>query len=78
MQEVGAKHIIFTLGYLNRFKHPKPIIEKRYEDSGAWLYHSDYSGALLIDLTRKTNVQIRAWRQAQQLYWHDNYHLSEN
>ncbi len=78
VQAVGAKHIIFTVGYLNRFKHPKPMIEKRYEDSGAWLYRSDYNGALLIDFTRKTNLQIRAWRQVQPRYWHDNYHLSRN
>ena len=82
VQAVGAKHIIFTVGYLNRFKHPKPMIEKRYEDSGARLYRSDYNGALLIDFTRKTNVQsnmqILAWRQAQPRYWHDNYQLSEN
>ncbi len=78
VQAVGAKHIIFTVGYLNRFKHPKPMIEKRYENSGAWLYRSDYNGALLIDFTRKTNVQIQAWRQAQPRYWHDNYHLGEN
>ena len=82
VQAVGAKHIIFTVGYLNRFKHPKPMIEKRYEDSGARLYRSDYNGALLIDFTRKTNVQsnmqILAWRQSQPRYWHDNYHLSEN
>ncbi len=78
VQALGAKHIIFTVGYLNRFKHPKPMIEKRYEDSGAWLYRSDYNGALLIDFTRKTNVQIRAWRQAQPRYWHDNYSFGEN
>ena len=82
VQAVGAKHIIFTVGYLNRFKHPKPMIEKRYEDSGARLYRSDYNGALLIDFTHKTNVQsnmqILAWLQAQPRYWHDNYQLSEN
>ena len=78
VQAVGAKHIIFTVGYLNRFKHPKPMIEKRYEDSGARLYRSDYSGALLIDFTHKSNVKIRVWRQVQPRYWHDNYHLDEN
>ncbi len=77
VQAVGAKQIIFTVGYLNRFNHPKPIIEKRYEESGAWLYRSDYHGALLIDFTRKTPTKITSWRQAQPRYWQDNYHLGE-
>ena len=78
VQAVGAKQVIFTVGYLNRFKHPKPMIEKRFEESGARLYRSDYNGALLIDFTKKLPIQIQAWRQAQPRYWHDNYHLGEN
>ncbi len=78
VQAVGAKQVIFTVGYLNRFKHPKPMIEKRFEESGARLYRSDYNGAILIDFTRKLPIQIQAWRQAQPRYWHDNYHLGEN
>lgn len=78
VQAVGAKQIIFTVGYLNRFKHPKPTIKKRYEESGAFSYRSDYNGALLIDFTRNTNLQTQAWRQAQPRYWHDNYHLGQN
>ena len=82
VQAAGAKHVIFTVGYLNRFKHPKPMIEKRYVESGAQLYRSDYNGALLIDFMPKTNVQpnmqILTWRQAQPRYWHDNYRLGDN
>ena len=77
VQAVGAKQVIFTVGYLNRFKHPKPLIEKRYEESGAVEYRSDYKGALLIDFLRKmpsqSNIQIQAWREQQPRYWHDSY-----
>ncbi|MBC7755145.1 MAG: DNA internalization-related competence protein ComEC/Rec2 [Bdellovibrio sp.] len=73
VQAVGAKKVIFTVGYLNRFKHPKPDIEKRYEASGVIEYRSDYAGALLIDFARDKPMQIQAWRQAQPRYWHDEY-----
>ncbi len=73
VQAVGAKQVIFTVGYLNRFNHPKPVIEKRYEESGATKYRSDYNGALIIDFTRKSPLQIAAWRQVKPRYWHDQY-----
>ena len=73
VQAVGAQHTIFTVGYLNRFKHPKPMIEKRFEESGALTYRSDYQGALSIDFSRKNNISINALRQSQPRYWHDKY-----
>jgi competence protein ComEC len=73
VQAVGAKNIIFTVGYLNRFKHPKPLIEKRFEESGANIYRSDYQGAVLIDFKKFNVIKIEAWRQTQPRYWHGNY-----
>ena len=73
LQAVGAKHAIFTVGYLNRFKHPKPMIEKRYEESGALTYRSDYQGALTINFTQAKDLTIDALRQSQPRYWHDKY-----
>jgi competence protein ComEC len=73
VKAVGAKHSIFTVGYLNRFKHPKPLIEKRFEESGANIYRSDYHGALLLDFTRYKPIKIEALRQSQPRYWHEQY-----
>jgi competence protein ComEC len=73
VQAVGAKHSIFTVGYLNRFKHPKLLIEKRFEESGAMTYRSDYQGAVLIDFKKNNLIKITAWRQSQPRYWHDSY-----
>jgi competence protein ComEC len=73
VQAVGAKQVIFTVGYLNRFKHPKPMIEKRYEESGANIYRSDYEGALLLDFTRNKPIKIETWRQSQPRYWQEKY-----
>ncbi len=73
VQAVGAKHTIFTVGYLNRFKHPKPLIEKRFEESGAMTYRSDYQGALTLDFMGTNNIAIVGLRQSQPRYWHDKY-----
>ena len=73
VQAVGAKHTIFTVGYLNRFKHPKPLIEKRFEESGAITYRSDYQGALILNFTHTNKISINALRQSQPRYWHDQY-----
>jgi len=70
---VGAKQIIFTVGYLNRFKHPKPLILERYAETGATLYRSDYNGALEIVFARNKPISIETWRQSQPRYWHDKY-----
>ena len=73
LQTVNAKHVVFTVGYLNRFKHPKPMIEKRYEESGAIAYRSDYSGAVVIDFIKNQPPHLQAWRQLQPKYWHDHF-----
>lgn len=73
VQAVGAQHVIFTVGYLNRFKHPKPLIEKRFEESGALIYRSDYQGALTLDFSQTNNMSVNALRQSQPRYWQDKY-----
>ncbi|MES2546155.1 MAG: DNA internalization-related competence protein ComEC/Rec2 [Pseudomonadota bacterium] len=73
---VGAKQVIFTVGYLNRFKHPKPMIEQRYANSGAANYRSDYHGALQVNFTNNHSPSIESWRQKQPRYWHDSYPMT--
>ena len=89
VRAVGAKHSLFTVGYLNRFKHPKPMIEKRFEDSGSLTYRSDYQGAIIINVNKAQivkngetqrdkqrvlgAVQVESWRKTHPKYWHDQY-----
>jgi competence protein ComEC len=73
IEAVAAKHIIFTTGYLNRFKHPSYMILNRYVESGGLIYRSDEQGALIIDFLAENPIQIKAWRQSQPRYWQDNY-----
>ncbi|PCI58278.1 MAG: DNA internalization-related competence protein ComEC/Rec2 [Methylophilaceae bacterium] len=69
----GAKHVIFTVGYLNRFKHPKPLVMSRYLVRGASLYRSDYHGAVIINFTKQTALRVNAWRSLDAKYWHDDF-----
>jgi len=73
VQAVGAKHTIFTVGYLNRFKHPKPLIEKRFKESGSLLYRSDYQGQLTIAFSKSSPLRIDSWRETHPRYWHGKY-----
>lgn len=73
IQAVNAQHAIFTVGYLNRFKHPKGLIEKRFTENGALTYRSDYQGALTLDFTQTNGISVNALRQSQPRYWHDKY-----
>lgn len=73
VQAVNAKQVIFTVGYLNRFKHPKPMIETRYINSGATRFRSDYHGALIINFSQNQAPNIASWRLERPKYWHDSY-----
>lgn len=70
---VGAKHVIFTVGYLNRFKHPKPLITSRYLAHGATLHRSDHHGGIVIDFITQQTLQVNAWRSLAAKYWHDAF-----
>ncbi len=72
---VAPRFSIFTVGYLNRFKHPKPLILERYAESRVKLYRSDYQGALEVNFTHDKPIKIAAWRQMQPKYWQEKYAL---
>jgi competence protein ComEC len=73
IQAVGARDVIFTVGYLNRFQHPKPEVVQRYLDTGAHLLRSDYQGEIDIAFADNAPIQLIAWRQRHKRYWQDDY-----
>lgn len=66
---VGARTVIFPVGYRNRFGHPKPEVEERYRQSGAVLRRTDLEGALSLDL-RAGAIALQAERETRRRYWH--------
>ncbi|SNR66144.1 competence protein ComEC [Methylobacillus rhizosphaerae] len=68
---VKPRIVIFTAGYLNRFRHPRPEIVKQYESLGARQYRSDDDGAVILDFSRDGGVVATSWREKSRRYWHD-------
>jgi len=74
---VLPRHVIFTSGYLNRFKHPVPKVVERYQAAESAIYRSDYHGALMIETDSRAReshkIEISSWRHVNKRYWHDDF-----
>jgi competence protein ComEC len=66
---VAAKHALFSVGYRNRFGHPRDDVTRRYADGGAQLWRTDRDGALQVVLGAD-GVRLSAWRDERRRYWH--------
>ena len=64
---------VFTVGYRNRFGHPKPAVVKRYVAVGSDLYRSDTDGAVLLRFSQAEGVTATRWRSQARRYWHDRF-----
>lgn len=67
---VGAKEVVFPLGYRNRFGHPRDEVVERYAaHPGSRIWRTDRDGAVTLELGKEG---ISAWSQRQRhpRYWH--------
>ena len=65
---VGAKDVVISVGYRNRFGHPKAEVLERYESAGARIWRTDRDGAIRLTLGAGEAVP-EAWRQQHARYW---------
>lgn len=70
IREVDPRLVIFTVGYRNRFGHPKDEVMERYRMLGSRLLRSDYDGAILLRFANN-HVAVETWRERRRRYWHD-------
>lgn len=68
---VQPKRAVMTMGYLNRFRHPRTEIVVRYQEHGASIHRSDYYGALEFCFCQRGDLRPLAWREARIHYWQD-------
>ena len=69
---VAAVHpaiTVFTVGYRNRFGHPRGDIVARYAGQGSRLLRSDSDGAVEVNFAPGQAPSVAAWRQTRQRYW---------
>jgi competence protein ComEC len=61
--------VIFTVGYRNRFGHPKQAVMQRYQHAGSAIYRSDDDGAVLLNFSER-GIETKRWRIKARRYWH--------
>lgn len=65
----AATHVIAQAGYLNRFRHPAPPVQARWQRAGAMFWRTDRHGAVAV-MSSATGLAARAESLAARRYWH--------
>ncbi len=68
---VAPRHAVFTVGYRNRFGHPRADVVARYVRAGAMLHRTDRTGALTFTFASGAVDAPEAARATGRRYWHD-------
>ena len=72
---VNPKIALFPVGYRNRYRLPNQQVVARYDESGAELYSSGYSGAISVMFDPEKGVSIiDEYRKSHSKYW--NHQIS--
>jgi competence protein ComEC len=72
VEQVQPAAAVFTMGYRNRFGHPKQEVVERYQSRGSRIYRSDSDGAVIFDLRNPGEIEAGRWRRIAPRYWHDS------
>jgi competence protein ComEC len=70
VQAVGARQVIFTMGYRNRYGHPHWSVVNRFRAAGAGVHRTDREGELDLKLASGA-IKLQGWRHAHHRYWQD-------
>lgn len=70
VSRVNPRLVIFTVGYRNRFGHPKNDVVERYQSIGSRVLRSDTDGAVSLRFA-KNEVTVETARSLRRRYWHD-------
>ena len=68
VEAVHPRYAVFTVGYHNRFGHPKDEVVERYRAAGSELLRSDEDGAILVNMDAE-NFSMERYRKTHARYW---------
>lgn len=76
IEAVNPRVTVFTVGYLNRFGHPKPPVIARYIENNSEIIRSDTAGAVELNFAAPTKnnhekINISEYRKVKSRYWQD-------
>jgi competence protein ComEC len=69
---VRPQHVVFTVGYRNRFGHPHPQVVARYRALGSTIYRSDRDGLIRFRFA-EAGVQASEYRSSRRRYWQADF-----
>ena len=68
VSRVQPQHVVFTMGYRNRYGHPNPEVLRRFAETGAILHRNDRHGWLRLRFS-DNGVAAEHWRERRRRYW---------
>ncbi|MBV7485674.1 DNA internalization-related competence protein ComEC/Rec2 [Bordetella sp. BOR01] len=69
VQATAAAHVIAQAGHLNRFGHPSPQVQARWQHAGAMFWRTDRHGAVTV-ASSPAGLAATAQVDAARRYWH--------
>jgi len=77
VRQVNPRLVIFTVGYRNRFGHPRKEVVERYRALGSTLLRSDIDGAVLLRFADNA-LAVETSRALRRRYWQDIPNIETN
>lgn len=71
VRKVAPRYAVFTVGYRNRFGHPREEVLGRYRDVGSTLLRTDTGGAVEIRFAGGSS-RVELQRERAHRYWHES------
>jgi competence protein ComEC len=71
VKRVAPRYAVFTVGYRNRFGHPREDVLARYREAGSELLRTDAAGAIRLRF-EPGNLRVDAERDRARRYWHES------
>ncbi|WP_353153655.1 DNA internalization-related competence protein ComEC/Rec2 [Pollutimonas bauzanensis] len=65
---VQARHVVAQAGLWNRYGHPSPEVQERWQEAGAEFWRTDQQGAFIVH-SRQSGLTAQSERQFARRYW---------